>query len=108
MSSRQLMSDREKKLEITKSARRDLRDIHRYIRQDDPRAAAEFVGDLTAKLMWIADTGFSGSPRDHIRPGLRGFPYRSRCIYFRSYEDRVVIVRILHGAQDVARQRFDE
>ena len=32
--------------------------------------------------------------------------YRQRCIYFRLYDDRVVIVRVLHGSQDIDRQEF--
>ena len=54
----------------------------------------------------IAELGLSGTPRDWIRPGLRAFPYRQRCIYFRMYDDRVVIVRVLHGSQDIDRQEF--
>lgn len=64
------------------------------------------MADIHTKLEWIADVDFTGSPRDHIADGLRGFPYRKRCIYFRSYDDRIVIVRILHGAQDVTLQEF--
>jgi toxin ParE1/3/4 len=61
----------------------------------------------------IAELGISGVPRDWLRPGLRAFPYRKRCIYFRAYEDRIVedrivIVRVLHGKQDIDRQEFTE
>jgi len=70
--------------------------------------AAEFVTDLIRKLEWIAAVDFTGSPRDHIRQGLRGFTYRQRCIYYRSYDDRIEVLRILHGAQDVTRQEFDD
>ncbi|MBB4064535.1 type II toxin-antitoxin system RelE/ParE family toxin [Gellertiella hungarica] len=34
-------------------------------------------------------------------------PFRNRCIYFLREPDRIVILRILHGAQDVAAQSFD-
>lgn len=64
------------------------------------------MADLTAKIAWIAEVDFTGSPRDYILEGLRGFPYRDRCIYFRSYHDRVVILRVMHGAQDVKPQDF--
>ena len=49
---------------------------------------------------------FTGSPRDHIAEGLRGFPYRERCIYYRSDPDCIVVLRVLHGAQDVRPQDF--
>ncbi|HBF31809.1 MAG TPA: hypothetical protein DDW73_19625 [Rhizobium sp.] len=49
---------------------------------------------------------FHGAPRDDILEGLRGFPYRDRCIYFRSYPDRVVVLRVMHSGQDVKPQDF--
>jgi len=70
--------------------------------------ASEFVADLSHKITWIAEVNFTGSPRDHIREGLRAFPYRKRCIYYRLHHDRVVILRVLHGAQDVTQQQFEE
>ncbi|MDE1159209.1 MAG: type II toxin-antitoxin system RelE/ParE family toxin [Neorhizobium sp.] len=56
----------------------------------------------------MAKTYFTGSPRDHISPGLRALPYRERCIYYRSFEDRVVILRVMHMAQDIKRRDFEE
>ena len=96
-----------KKLILTHQAKDDIRGIRRYIAQENPQAAQEFVADLTAKMLFIAETDFTGSPRDHVAAGLRALPYRRRCIYFRSYPDHVVIVRVLHGAQDVESQSFD-
>jgi toxin ParE1/3/4 len=71
-------------------------------------AAERFVNDLVRQMYKIAELGISGVPRDWVRPGLRAFPYRKRCIYFRAYEDRIVIVRVLHGKQDIDRQEFTE
>jgi len=64
------------------------------------------VTDLSAKIEWIARTGFSGVSREWIRPGLRALPYRERCIYFRIDADMVTILRVLHGRQDVEAQEF--
>ena len=97
-----------KRLVLTERAKRDLRSIHRFIAKDDPDAATRFVADLSAKAIWIAETDFSGMARDHVRPGLQALPYRRRCIYFRTFADRVVIVRVLHQAQDITAQSFDE
>ncbi|MCB2402013.1 type II toxin-antitoxin system RelE/ParE family toxin [Rhizobium ruizarguesonis] len=52
------------------------------------------MADLTAKIAWIAEVDFTGSPRDHIAEGLRGLPYGNRCIYYRSYHDRIVVLRV--------------
>ena len=43
----------------------------------------------------------------HIAPGLRGFLYRNRCIYYRSYSDRIVVLRVKHGAEDIKPQDFE-
>lgn len=80
--------------------------MYTYIAQDNPVAAERFVDDVVRQMYKIAELGLSGAPRDWIRPGLRAFPYRQRCIYFRMDDDRVVIVRVLHGSQDIDRQEF--
>lgn len=95
-----------KRLIIAPLAIKDLRGMRRYIAETSPHSAREFMADLTAKIAWIARTDFTGSPRDHILLGLRGFPYRQRCIYYRSYPDRVVVLRVMHGAQDIKPQDF--
>lgn len=64
------------------------------------------MADLNAKIEWIGQTGFTGVPRDWIRPGLRALPYRERCIYFRIDNETVTILRIIHGRQDVETQEF--
>ncbi|WFU09194.1 type II toxin-antitoxin system RelE/ParE family toxin [Rhizobium sp. CB3090] len=97
-----------KRLIIAPSALEDLRSIRRYIAASSPHYAQEFLADLTTKIAWIAEVDFTGSPRDHLVEGLRGFPYRGRCIYYRSYHDRIVILRVKHGAEDVKPQDFVE
>lgn len=97
-----------KKLIVAPAAKRDLRDIYQHISLDSVHYAQALLIDLTSKINWIAEVDFTGSPRDYISKGLRGLPFRKRCIYYRSYSDRIVVLRILHSAQDVARQKFDE
>lgn len=97
-----------RRLELTEAARADLRNIRRHIAEDSPQNARVFVAELTAKIAFIAQTGFTGSPRGHVAEGLRAFPYKHRCIYYRLYADRIVVVRVLHGAQDIAGQNFGE
>lgn len=97
-----------KMLEIMPRARRDLEHIFTYIATTNIQKARDFTSKLTNKIHWIAETDFTGVPRDDIAPGLRAFPFRDRCIYYRRYEDRIVILRVLHGAQDTERQSFVE
>lgn len=74
--------DRPKRLIIAPLAKADLRNIRRYIAKSSQYHAQEFLADLTAKIIWIAEADFTGSPRDNISPGLRVFSYRQRCIYY--------------------------
>ncbi|WP_348270994.1 type II toxin-antitoxin system RelE/ParE family toxin [Rhizobium sp. Leaf321] len=90
-----------KELIYSPLADQDLLDIFLYIAVDDPVAAGHFVRDLTQKAAWIAFTGFPGSPRDNLSPGLKALPYRKRWIYFRRTETAVRIVRVLHGHQNL-------
>lgn len=101
------MTIAKKRLILAPAARADLKGIRRFIAQDNPAAARAFLADLTAKIAWIAQVDFTGSPRDHVSPGLRLFPYRQRCIYYRSFADRIVVLRVMHEAEDVSRQSFE-
>lgn len=94
------------RLTITDSARSDLRSIYEYFAEDNPNAAITFVQDLTDKLEHLAKTGVTGSSRDWVSVGLRAFPYKGRCFYFRIIEDQMVVIRVLHGKQDVGAQSF--
>jgi toxin ParE1/3/4 len=97
---------RSKSLVVAPAAIRDLRNIRAFLENEAPDAAGDFLEDLTAKIAWIAAVDFTGSPRDHISEGLRLLPYRKRCIYYRSYPDRVVVLRVLHESQDVNGEWF--
>jgi toxin ParE1/3/4 len=95
-----------KELVITDQAKADLRNIYEHIKQDSEHNAAMFLADLIAKINWIAEVDFTGSPRDHVRDGLRGLPYRKRSIFYRSFKEKIVIIRVLHDRQDLDRLDF--
>jgi toxin ParE1/3/4 len=77
-----------------------------FLSEKGTKAAKAFIQDLTDKLFSLAASGVTGSPRDLISPGLRGFPYRKRYFYFRIVEDKMIVVRVLHGSQDTIEQEF--
>ena len=83
-----------------------MRGIYHHIKGDNPAAAKTFLKDLTDKLHSLAASGVTGSPRDWVSGGLRAFPYRERCFYFRINDDKMIVVRVLHGKQDVTGQDF--
>ncbi|WP_353765127.1 type II toxin-antitoxin system RelE/ParE family toxin [Nitrosomonas sp. H1_AOB3] len=79
---------------VTDTAKADLSAIYEHIKRDNPTAAKIFINDLTNKLFSLAKSGVTGSPRDWISSGLRVFPYRERCFYFRIIEDTMIVVRV--------------
>jgi toxin ParE1/3/4 len=84
----------------TPSAARDLKEISRYIRRDNPQAAravAKRLYDEAERLNTLPGRGRVGKipgTRELIIPGL---PY---IIVYRITADAVHIFRIYHGAQD--------
>lgn len=83
-------------------------EIHDYIAKDNPIAAAAFTRRLTAHIERIAELGLTGSPRDWLRVGLRASPFEKRCFYFEVTDTELIVLRVLHGAQDVDTVSFWE
>lgn len=96
------------RLILTDTAKSDLKDIYEYIAIENPNVAISFIRNISEKLEHLAKNSVTGSPRDWISVGLRAFPYKGRCFYFRIIKDQMVIIRILHGKQDVNVQSFHD
>jgi len=84
----------------------DLAEMYQYIKAENPMAADDFINDMTETLFNLAELGITGFSRDWISDRLRAFPYRNRCFYFRILDDAMIVVRVLHGRQDVNAQEF--
>ncbi len=102
------MTIKSRKPIFSRAARADLRTIFKYIATKNPEAAANFVLDINLKIRSIAHSGFTGVARDEIDQSLRSLPYRDRCIYFRITPSHLLIIRILHGRQDISSEDFPE
>jgi toxin ParE1/3/4 len=87
-----------------------MRRIYRHVLNESQSSeiADRFVVDLETKMRSLASSGFSGVPRDYITENLRAFPYRQRCFYFRIDGGEMVVVRVLHGRQDLSLEHFKE
>ena len=97
------------KVVLSRAAQADLREIAFYIARDSKVRAISFVGELQAKAQ---DTGripraFPLIPRYEHR-GIRRRPFGAYLIIYRIEDDRVAIVRILHGARDYEALLFPE
>jgi toxin ParE1/3/4 len=75
----------------------DLRSIRDYIGQFNPSAAARFAARLVAKAESLADFSERGRPASGARREMVVvWPY---IIRYRIEDERVVILRVRHGAQ---------
>lgn len=89
------------KVVISSAARADLRGIGDYIAAFDPLRSRRFVSALI-----IAASELGGMPRafpllpEFEHRGIRRRSWRGYLILYRVMPDRVVVLRILHGARD--------
>jgi toxin ParE1/3/4 len=97
-----------KALVFSEKARVDLLNILRYIARDKPQAATRFVDHLEQQCEFLARFPDSGTKRDGLASALRLFTFRGYGIYFRNFEDRVRIERVLPPGLDILQQTFDE
>ena len=60
-----------KKLEIIDAAKRDLERLSDYaLNNFDLARADRVIDEITDRFRWLAETGFTGTPRDELQPGL--------------------------------------
>jgi plasmid stabilization system protein ParE len=86
------------------AALRDLAEIRRYVIRESQsiRVAQGFTTALRAHCERLAGLpGTLGTSRENLGPGLRTLPWRDYVILVRYLDDRVQIVRTLHGARDL-------
>ncbi|QUT06068.1 type II toxin-antitoxin system RelE/ParE family toxin [Sphingobium phenoxybenzoativorans] len=88
-------------VEISAEAERDLERIGDFIARDNPRRALTFLQELRTKCMSLAGlpNGFPLVPR-YEALGIRKRGHGDYLIFYRVDAEKVVIIHILHGAQD--------
>ncbi len=96
-----------RRLVVTAQALNDLLADHNYIAQFNPIAARRFLDDINGKMISLARYGITGVPRS-FAPNLRAFPYRERCIYFIVDDNKMYVLRVLHGHQDISADHFKQ
>lgn len=87
---------------ITDRALADLDEIWLYIAQDNVTAADELSADFISKFRLLGKFPEIGPARDELMPNIRSFPVDDYLIFYRRFENGVEIIRIIHGAQDLA------
>lgn len=89
-------------VEISGPARRDLREIHRWIAQDDPVAADRVLSDLRDAVARLAEMPGLGHTRDDLADEtLRAWTVRRYVVIYQPDRVPLLIVRVLSGYRDV-------
>lgn len=85
----------------TAQSEEDMIEIWLYIAKDNPTAADRVLDDMEQCFVMLADNPQMGRYRPDIAPELRYFISGKYLILYRTVNDGVQIVRIIHGARDL-------
>ena len=91
------------RLVVLPAARGDLLEIGDFIAQDNPQRAASYIDELEQRLNRIAERPGSYPLRDDLHVGLRSARHGPYLIFFVERGEEIQIVRVLHGARNLAR-----
>jgi toxin ParE1/3/4 len=86
------------------TAERDLIEIWGFIANDDPAAADRQLDRLDRVCRILAENPSLGVTREDLAPGLRFFPVGNYLIFYTAEAGGIVVVRVLDGARDYARE----
>ena len=86
---------------LSAAATADLTAIGDYIAKDSPGRAVSFVQNMRTAAMRLGEMpeAFLLVPR-YARQGIRRYLHRNYLVFYHIEADRVVIIRVLHGARD--------
>ncbi|MGH7815177.1 MAG: type II toxin-antitoxin system RelE/ParE family toxin [Candidatus Binataceae bacterium] len=92
------------RIEISPRAEQDLETIGDYIAAGNPVRALSFVAELRALCAKIAKSPRAYRARPELGEGVRSCAHGNYAIFFTTAKARLRIVRVLHGARDIAAQ----
>jgi len=92
---------------LSPHATQDLEDIWLYTSTNwSLEQADRYHRSLVAEIEGLS-SGFKKGRTSSVRAGIMKRPCKSHVIWYRDLPDRLEIIRILHGAQDVERHLHD-
>ena len=99
------------KVTVSREARKDLVNIHRYLSEDleNPQAANRVIHELRSAAEDLRLFPRRGRPLDaliSVHTEYRYLPCENYGIFYLEDEENVVILRILHQRQDCLRALF--
>jgi toxin ParE1/3/4 len=89
---------------VSLRARSDILDIHKYLSERSPIAADRALVRLSERFNELCDFPFLGPDRSELRASLRGLVIDIYIAFYIVEADRIVIVRVLDGRRDLAKE----
>jgi toxin ParE1/3/4 len=86
----------------TPQAIADVDDIWLHIALDNPQAAERVVVRIATATDRLVDFPRSGPARPELGEDIRSLVVGSHLVLYRVMPDRVLILRVVHGARDLA------
>jgi toxin ParE1/3/4 len=92
---------------ISQPAIRDLESISSYFADVNIEVGEKFLQGFSKRCQQLASFPNIGRSYDDLQIGLRGLPLDGYVILYRATEERIEIVRVANGRQDL-RSLFDK
>jgi toxin ParE1/3/4 len=91
---------------LSPAAYSDAAEIWAYVAENNEAAANRLLVKFEDTFKSLAKYPRLGKAVDIVYPGLRFLPEGNYLIFYRLREERLEIVRILHGARDITAELF--
>jgi toxin ParE1/3/4 len=92
---------------ISPLAEQDIEAIGDYIAQDNPHRALTFIAELRSQCARLAASPKACRSRPELGENIRSYAFGNYVLFFQIEQNEFCIVRVLHGAMDIA-ARFSE
>ena len=90
-----------KRYRLTPEAENDLDEITDFIAADDPAVAHRLIDSIEAKCQALAEMPGMGRGREELAPNLRSSHVGNYIIFYRSEDEDIAVIRIIHGHRDI-------
>ncbi len=88
-------------LQYSIEAGNDLAAIWEHVASNNMSAADRILDTIETSCDRLRDFPHMGPSREDLRPGLRMLVLTEYVVLYRSLEDRIQIVRVVHGRRDL-------
>lgn len=89
-------------LRIARQAYADMDAVAEFIRRDNPLRAETYINEIAERIELIGEQPLACPERAEWMPGLRSAVHGRYLILFSCDDEEVAVLRVLHGAQDIA------